>query len=49
MYARWTGRLLEKAGEAGLKGSRLLDIGCGTGLSSTPQWWQAVYLGRISK
>ncbi|HEY6729645.1 MAG TPA: class I SAM-dependent methyltransferase [Solirubrobacterales bacterium] len=33
MYERWTGRLLEKAEEAGLQGNRLLDIGCGTGLS----------------
>src|SRR5690349_20319268 len=33
MYERWTGRLLEKAEEAGLVGSRLLDIACGTGLS----------------
>ena len=33
MYERWTGRLLEKAEEAGLVGDRLLDIACGTGLS----------------
>jgi SAM-dependent methyltransferase len=33
MYERWTGRLLEKAEEAGLGGNRLLDIACGTGLS----------------
>ena len=33
MYERWTGRLLEVALEAGLKGDRLLDIACGTGLS----------------
>ncbi len=33
MYERWTGRLLEKAVEAGLEGNRLLDIACGTGLS----------------
>lgn len=33
MYERWTGRLLERAEEAGLKGDRLLDIACGTGLS----------------
>lgn len=33
MYERWTGRLLEKAEEAGLAGNRLLDIACGTGLS----------------
>lgn len=33
MYERWTGRLLEKAEAAGLQGNRLLDVGCGTGLS----------------
>jgi len=33
MYERWTGRLLETAEAAGLKGKRLLDIACGTGLS----------------
>jgi SAM-dependent methyltransferase len=33
MYERWTGRLLETAEAAGLKGNRLLDIACGTGLS----------------
>jgi ubiquinone/menaquinone biosynthesis C-methylase UbiE len=33
MYERWTGRLLEVAEAAGLKGDRLLDIACGTGLS----------------
>ena len=33
MYERWTGRLLGKAEEAGLEGKRLLDVGCGTGLS----------------
>lgn len=33
MYERWTARLLAKAVEAGAKGNRLLDIGCGTGLS----------------
>jgi SAM-dependent methyltransferase len=36
MYERWTGRLLEKAEEAGLQGDRLLDVGCGTGLSFIP-------------
>ncbi len=36
MYERWTGRLLEKAQEAGLRGDRLLDVGCGTGLSFIP-------------
>jgi SAM-dependent methyltransferase len=35
-YERWTGRLLEKAEAAGLSGNRLLDIGCGTGLSFLP-------------
>lgn len=33
MYERWTGRLLGTAEAAGLKGDRLLDIACGTGLS----------------
>lgn len=33
MYERWTGRLLAKAEEVGLEGDRLLDVGCGTGLS----------------
>lgn len=33
MYERWTGRLLQKAEEAGLTGKRLLDVACGTGLS----------------
>jgi SAM-dependent methyltransferase len=36
MYERWTSRLLEKAEEAGVTGRRLLDIACGTGLSSLP-------------
>ncbi len=36
MYERWTGRLLEKAKEAGVEGDRLLDVGCGTGLSFIP-------------
>jgi SAM-dependent methyltransferase len=36
MYERWTGRLLDKAEEAGLHGLRLLDVGCGTGLSFLP-------------
>jgi SAM-dependent methyltransferase len=35
-YERWTGRLLAKAEEAGLVGDRLLDVGCGTGLSFLP-------------
>ena len=33
MYERWTGRLLERAEEAGIGGQRLLDVACGTGLS----------------
>ena len=33
MYERWTGKLLERAEAAGLDGNRLLDVGCGTGLS----------------
>jgi SAM-dependent methyltransferase len=33
MYERWTTSLLGKAVEHGVKGNRLLDIGCGTGLS----------------
>jgi SAM-dependent methyltransferase len=32
-YASWTGKLLERAQATGLEGHRLLDIGCGTGLS----------------
>lgn len=36
MNERWTGRLLAKAEAAGLEGDRLLDVGCGTGLSFTP-------------
>jgi ubiquinone/menaquinone biosynthesis C-methylase UbiE len=32
-YERWSARLLEKAEAAGLVGKRLLDVGCGTGLS----------------
>lgn len=32
-YEQWTGRLLERAEAAGLQGDRLLDVGCGTGLS----------------
>ena len=32
-FRRWTGRLLGVAEEAGLQGRRLLDLGCGTGLS----------------
>ena len=33
MYERWTGRLLAAAEGVGLSGDRLLDVGCGTGLS----------------
>src|SRR5690242_12962874 len=36
LYERWTGRLLAKAEEAGMGGKRLLDVACGTGLSSLP-------------
>jgi SAM-dependent methyltransferase len=36
MYERWTGRLLAAAEDAGLEGDRLLDVGCGTGLSFIP-------------
>ncbi|HMI82100.1 MAG TPA: class I SAM-dependent methyltransferase [Solirubrobacterales bacterium] len=35
-YEQWTGRLLAKAEELGLEGNRLLDVGCGTGLSFLP-------------
>ncbi len=34
LHERWTGRLLGKAEEAGMGGKRLLDVACGTGLSS---------------
>ena len=36
MYERWTGRLLERAEANGCSGERLLDVGCGTGLSFVP-------------
>lgn len=36
MYERWTARLLERAQANGLGGDRLLDVGCGTGLSFVP-------------
>jgi SAM-dependent methyltransferase len=32
-YERWTRKLLERAQATGLEGHRLLDVGCGTGLS----------------
>lgn len=32
-YESWTGKLLAEAQSAGLEGKRLLDVGCGTGLS----------------
>lgn len=35
-YEGWTATLLGKAEEAGLEGNRLLDVGCGTGLSFIP-------------
>jgi SAM-dependent methyltransferase len=37
MYARWTGTLLAAAEGIGLFGDRLLDVGCGTGLSFITQ------------
>lgn len=42
-YERWTGKLLERAEAAGLRGERLLDVGCGTGLSFVamlPRGWK---------
>jgi SAM-dependent methyltransferase len=36
-FERWTGKLLECAEAAGLRGRRLLDVGCGTGLSFISQ------------
>ena len=36
MFERWTGKLLEKAEEAGVGGKRLLDVACGTGMSTIP-------------
>jgi SAM-dependent methyltransferase len=36
MNVRWTRRLLAAARSAGLDGDRLLDVGCGTGLSFLP-------------
>lgn len=35
-YESWTAALLAKAEEEGLKGNRLLDVGCGTALSFIP-------------
>jgi SAM-dependent methyltransferase len=36
LFDRWTGKLLQKAEEAGVGGKRLLDIACGTGMSTIP-------------
>jgi SAM-dependent methyltransferase len=36
LFERWTGKLAEKAEEAGMAGKRLLDIACGTGMSTIP-------------
>ena len=36
MYRQWTGKLLARAEEAGMGGKRLLDIACGTGMSTIP-------------
>lgn len=44
-YERWTARLLAAAQRNGLRGRRLLDVGCGTGLSFTPmltRGWRVV-------
>src|SRR5581483_10324710 len=35
-YRRWVVGLVELARERGLAGSRALDVGCGTGLSTAP-------------
>jgi len=35
-YTSWTASLLSAAQDEGLQGSRLLDVGCGTGLSFLP-------------
>ena len=45
MYERWTQRLLDAALTSGLSGDRLLDVGCGTGLSLLPmldRGWTAI-------
>jgi SAM-dependent methyltransferase len=36
MFERWTGKLLEQAEAVGMGGKRLLDIACGTGMSTIP-------------
>jgi SAM-dependent methyltransferase len=36
MFEQWTGKLLEKAEGVGMGGKRLLDIACGTGMSTLP-------------
>lgn len=36
MFERWTGKLVEKAEEAGVGGKRMLDIACGTAMSTLP-------------
>jgi SAM-dependent methyltransferase len=44
-YEFWTGQLLAVLERDGLRGSRLLDVGCGTGksfLPMLPRGWQAV-------
>ena len=38
MYERWTGRLLQKAEEAGLQGERLLDVAAGPVSVSSRCW-----------
>jgi SAM-dependent methyltransferase len=43
-YGQWTATLVAKAEELGLEGDRLLDVGCGTGLSFIPmleRGWRA--------
>ncbi len=36
LFEQWTNRLMERAVEAGIGGRRLLDIACGTGMSTVP-------------